>query len=76
MLRAFGESHRFLYASNGPSLGQWLFAHNLGGRLVAGAVKLPAGDDTLQKPGRLHAGEVIELRVTSITAAVARARLA
>ncbi|MGO9899582.1 MAG: NAD-dependent epimerase/dehydratase family protein [Solirubrobacteraceae bacterium] len=67
LLRAFGYGRHFLYASSGPSLGQWLFAHGEGGRLVAGAVKIdgtyPAG------PLRLHAGEVIELKVDNIDAA-------
>jgi hypothetical protein len=37
-------------------------AHGAGGRLVAGAVRLNDRDDHV---GRLHAGEVIELTVTS-----------
>jgi UDP-glucose 4-epimerase len=51
----------FLYASSGPSIGQWLFAHHAGGRLVAGAVSLHDADDSL---GRLHPGEVVELDVS------------
>jgi UDP-glucose 4-epimerase len=54
--------HHFLYASNGPSLGQWLFAHGAGGQLVAGAVRLHDADDPL---GRLHPGEVVELTVAN-----------
>ncbi|MFZ0042803.1 MAG: glycosyltransferase, partial [Solirubrobacteraceae bacterium] len=54
--------HPFLYASNGPSLGQWLFAHGVGGRLVAGAVRLHDSDDSL---GALRPGEVVEVNVTS-----------
>jgi UDP-glucose 4-epimerase len=53
-----GSSHHFLYASNGPSVGQWLFAHGAGGRLIAGAVHLDDGDDSL---ANLHAGQVVEL---------------
>ncbi|HEY6399034.1 MAG TPA: NAD-dependent epimerase/dehydratase family protein [Solirubrobacteraceae bacterium] len=53
--------HHFLYVSNGPSLGQWLFAHGAGGSLVAGAVKL-GGHHTA--PGVLHPGELIEVTVT------------
>jgi hypothetical protein len=37
-------------------------AHGAGGRLVAGAVRLRDGDDRV---GHLHAGEVVELSVTS-----------
>ncbi len=60
--RAMGSGHHFLYASNGPSVGQWLFAHGAGGRLVAGAVRLQDRDDQV---GSLHAGEVVELRPVS-----------
>jgi len=55
-----GYGHHFLYASSGPSVGQWLFAHGAGGRLVAGAVKLDDPDDSV---GNLRAGEVVELTV-------------
>ncbi|MFZ0386717.1 MAG: NAD-dependent epimerase/dehydratase family protein [Solirubrobacteraceae bacterium] len=55
-----GDGRHFLYASSGPSLGQWLFAHDAGGRLVAGAVSLHDADDSL---GQLHSGEVIALNV-------------
>jgi hypothetical protein len=58
----FGFHHHFLYASSGPSVGQWFMAHGAGGRLVAGAVRLEGDRDRV---GNLHAGEVIELRVTS-----------
>ncbi len=64
---AFGDGDHFLYASSGPSLGQWLFAHGAGGRLVAGAVKIDGTDRA--GPLRLHAGEVIELTVDNIQAA-------
>ncbi len=37
-------------------------AHGAGGRLVAGAVRLQDKDDSI---GNLHAGEVIELTLTS-----------
>ncbi len=57
-----GHRHKFLYASSGPSLGQWLFAHNAGGRLVAGAVLLRDSDDSV---GALRAGEVVEVNVVS-----------
>jgi UDP-glucose 4-epimerase len=57
-----GGRHHFLYATSGPSIGQWLFAHHAGGRLVAGAVQLHDADDAL---GDLRPGEVIELRVSS-----------
>jgi UDP-glucose 4-epimerase len=66
-LTDLGWRHHFLYASSGPSLGQWLFAHGAGGRLVAGAVRIQDADDSL---GQLRPGEVIELRVGSVGAAV------
>ncbi len=56
------DQRHFLYTSSGPSLGQWLFAHGAGGRLVAGAVHIQDKDDSL---GALHPGEVVELSVTS-----------
>jgi hypothetical protein len=59
---AIGHRHHFLYSSSGPSVGQWLVAHGAGGRLVAGAVKL---DDRHDPLGRLRAGEVIEVAVSS-----------
>jgi hypothetical protein len=61
-LRDFGFRHHFLYASSGPSVGQWFMAHGAGGRLVAGAVRIRDIDDPV---GNLHAGEVIELTLTS-----------
>jgi hypothetical protein len=60
LLRQFGYSHHFWYATRGPSLGQWLLAHGAGGRPVAGAVRVDDRDDTL---GRLRPGEVIEVNV-------------
>jgi len=63
----FGWHRHFIYASSGSSVGQWLFAHGCGGRLIAGQIKLGA---TSFKIGRLHAGEVIEIRVTSVAAAI------
>ncbi len=62
LITQLGFHHHFIYASSGPSVGQWWMAHGAGGRLVAGAVRLSDGDDEL---GHLHAGEVIELSVTS-----------
>jgi hypothetical protein len=62
LLDAMGYSRHFLYVSNGPSLGQWLFAHGAGGRLVAGAVRLQDRDDSV---GHLSPGEVVEFKVTS-----------
>jgi hypothetical protein len=67
MLSAMGVGHHFLYASNGPSVGQWWLAHGAGGRLIAGAVRLNDGDDSV---GRLHAGEVIQLSVSDINRAL------
>jgi hypothetical protein len=62
LITALGFHHHFLYASSGPSVGQWWMAHGAGGRLVAGAVRLNDKDDRV---GRLHAGEVIELQCTN-----------
>ncbi len=62
LIGPMGFHHHFLYTSNGPSIGQWLVAHGAGGRLVAGAVRLSDRGDPL---GRLQAGEVIELRISS-----------
>jgi UDP-glucose 4-epimerase len=56
-----GHRH-FVYASSGPSVGQWWLAHSAGGRLVAGAVRLGDRDDTV---GILHAGEVVEIAASS-----------
>ncbi len=62
LITSMGYSRHFLYASSGPSLGQWLIAHGAGGRLVAGAVRLQDSDDPL---GRLRPGEVVEVAITS-----------
>ena len=63
-LRAMGFGRHFLYASNGPSVGQWWLAHGAGGHLIAGAVKLEDRDDSV---GPLHAGELIEVKPTRST---------
>jgi hypothetical protein len=55
-----GYRRHFLYASSGPSVGQWLVAKGAGGQLVAGAVRLQDRDDSV---GSLHAGEVVEVVV-------------
>ncbi len=68
LLRELGYEHHFLYASSGPSLGQWLFAHAQGGRLVAGAIMLDGKG--MHGTLRLHAGEVIELKVDTVEAAL------
>jgi hypothetical protein len=60
-----GYQRHFLYASSGPSIGQWLVAHGAGGRLVEGAVRLQDGDDAL---GPLRPGEVVEFNVASARA--------
>jgi hypothetical protein len=62
-----GYGRHFLYASSGPSIGQWLVAHGAGGRFVGGAVKLRDLDDSV---GHLHAGEVVELTVSDAAALV------
>jgi hypothetical protein len=62
LMRELGYGRHFLYASSGPSVGQWLVAHGAGGRLVAGAVKL---DDLGDHTGVIRPGEVVELSMTS-----------
>jgi Glycosyl transferases group 1 len=62
LMGQLGYGHHFLYASSGPSVGQWWMAHGAGGRLVAGAVRLQDSDDSV---GHLRAGEVVELECTS-----------
>jgi UDP-glucose 4-epimerase len=62
LIAQLGFHRHFLYASSGPSVGQWVMAHGAGGRLVAGAVRLRDKDDSV---GHLHAGEVIELTVAN-----------
>jgi hypothetical protein len=62
LIASLGFHHHFLYVSSGPSVGQWWMAHGAGGRLVAGAVRLQDKDDRV---GNLHAGEVVELTVSS-----------
>jgi UDP-glucose 4-epimerase len=57
-----GFRRHFLYASSGPSIGQWWLAHGAGGRLVAGAVVV---DDRGDRFGLLRPGEVVELNVRS-----------
>jgi UDP-glucose 4-epimerase len=58
------QHHHFLYASSGPSVGQWLIAHGDGGRLIGGQVKLTKPSDSI---GRLHAGEVVEITVANLS---------
>jgi hypothetical protein len=56
----------FLYASSGPSFGQWLLAKSAGGRLVGGAIHL---SDPRQSIGRLRMGEVVEVSAPNVPAA-------
>src|SRR5205807_10404469 len=51
LMASMGYHNHFLYESSGPSVGQWLMAHGVGGRPVAGAVRLRDRDDSL---GHLH----------------------
>jgi len=67
LVTPLGFHHHFVYSSSGPSLGQWWVAHQSGGRLVAGAVRLDDPTDT----ARLHPGEVVELSVSSAADAAA-----
>ncbi|HEY3727967.1 MAG TPA: NAD-dependent epimerase/dehydratase family protein [Solirubrobacteraceae bacterium] len=64
LMASMGYRNHFLYESSGPSVGQWLVAHGAGGRLVAGAVRLHDGDDSV---GQLRPGEVVEVSVSSPT---------
>jgi hypothetical protein len=64
LVHTMGFGHHFLYASNGPSVGQWWLAHGAGGRLIAGAVRLDDNDDNI---GALRPGEVVEVALTSTT---------
>jgi hypothetical protein len=65
LLHRLGWGHHFLYASSGPSLGQWLFAHGAGGRPVAGAVRM-GGDDVVLH--HFRAGDVVELNGGNLAA--------
>jgi hypothetical protein len=62
LVNPMGFRRHFVYASSGPSVGQWWLAHRAGGRLIAGAVRLNDRDDTV---GDLRAGEVVEITVAS-----------
>jgi nucleoside-diphosphate-sugar epimerase/UDP-N-acetylglucosamine:LPS N-acetylglucosamine transferase len=59
------DQRHFLYASAGPSVGQWLTAHAEGGRLIAGAVHLRSPRGHL---GPLHSGEVVEITIPNLAA--------
>jgi UDP-glucose 4-epimerase len=65
LLEMMGYRRHFLYASNGPSIGQWLVANGAGGKLVEGAVRLQDADDSL---GSLRPGEVVEFSIGSARA--------
>ena len=65
LLQMMGYQRHFLYASNGPSIGQWLVANGAGGKLVEGAVRLQDADDSL---GSLRPGEVVEFNIGSARA--------
>ena len=62
LLHEIGLGRHFLYASSGPSIGQWWLAHRAGGRLIAGAVRVDDHGDSI---GRLRPGEVIEISTAS-----------
>ncbi len=62
LLELMGYQRHFLYASSGPSIGQWLVANGAGGKLVEGAVRLKDADDSL---GSLRPGEVVEFNVAN-----------
>jgi UDP-glucose 4-epimerase len=54
-----GWRRHFLYASNGPSLAQWILGHDAGGKLISGKVRI---SHVNQVPGKLNAGELVEIR--------------
>jgi UDP-glucose 4-epimerase len=56
------RNHDFIYASSGPSIGQWWQASIAGGRLVGGALRLADAGDVI---GTLRTGEVIEINASS-----------
>jgi UDP-glucose 4-epimerase len=62
LINPMGLHHHFVYASSGPSVGQWWLAHHAGGRLIAGAVRLRDGHAGV---GVLRQGEVVEMTLTS-----------
>jgi hypothetical protein len=64
--RRLGSHHKFLYTSSGPSLAQYFLAKGVGGELVAGKVRISKPS---QVPRSLTKGEIVELRVTSLSAA-------
>jgi hypothetical protein len=64
LLHELGAGPHFLYASHGPSLGQWLVVHGSGGRMVGGAVLLDDVDDSV---ATLRPGEVVELAANGQT---------
>jgi hypothetical protein len=64
--RPLGWHHKFLYASSGPSLAQYFLAKGVGGQPVAGKVRI---SKLSQLPRSLSKGEIVELRVTSLSAA-------
>jgi nucleoside-diphosphate-sugar epimerase/UDP-N-acetylglucosamine:LPS N-acetylglucosamine transferase len=57
-----GFHGRFVYASSGPSVGQWWLARSAGGRLVAGAIRLRDARDAV---GPLRPGEVVEISAST-----------
>jgi hypothetical protein len=61
LVHSMGFGRHFLYASSGPSVGQWWLAHGAGGHLIAGAVRLDDGDDIV---GTLHPGELVQVSLT------------
>jgi hypothetical protein len=67
VLHRIGLHHHFLYASSGPSIGQWFLAHRAGGRLIAGAVRV---DDNGDPIGHVRPGEVIEISAPNAAAAL------
>lgn len=61
LMGSTAAGRHFLYASSGPSVGQWFMAHRAGGRLIAGAVNVDDQGDSL---GSLRPGEVVEISVS------------
>jgi hypothetical protein len=63
----FHHGH-FMYASSGPSLGQYWQASHAGGRLVGGAIHLTDPADAI---GVLRTGEFIEVNTTNMQSVLA-----
>jgi UDP-glucose 4-epimerase len=62
------HQRHFMYASSGPSLGQYWLAGSAGGRLVGGAIHLTDPTDAI---GPLRMGEFVEVNTASVPTVLA-----